>query len=255
MSSPRRTSQRCLALLLVAACLGFGGVVAATPSGASRDRLALLLGDSLTSETKPVYVAPPGWRLEFLAYPGIAPCDWLRGSTLRRLLNRHPSLVLVETASNDYTACMRVDGTLPVLGDAAFLRRYEQSLTTVFQDAHRVHATVVYLDPPMFFEPAVQRASIALDRWARSKVRVSGAPRWAVTVDGKPVVYMHCLASETAADGCLFGQIPVRTVDELGHVHFCPHHADFTAVYTCSVYSSGEHRWARAVDRLIRSTH
>jgi hypothetical protein len=92
-----------------------------------------------------------------------------------------------------------------------------------------------------------------LDAWAKRRMQVSGAPRWAVSIDGQPALYMKCLESETAADGCAFGQIPVRTVDEAGHLHFCPYRRDFTRIYTCAVYSSGEHRWARALMRLIRA--
>ena len=238
-------------VVLACVAVAIGGFGA--PSSASRERVALLLGDSLTSETRPVFVAPRGWRLEFLAFPGVAPCDWLHGRTnFYRLIARHPAAVLIETAANDYTSCLKVDGKLPVLGSAAFLHRYEQSLLTIARVAGRHGARVIYVDAPPFFTPSLQRASVALDRWARTRLPTTTLPRWAVSVDGHAALYMRCQRGETEADGCAFGMIPVRTLNESGHLHFCPYLVDFTKEYTCSTYSSGEHRWARAVMKVLR---
>ena len=248
-----------LAALAVLVALAAGSPLA-TGAGASptaAKRTVLLLGDSLTAETAPSYVPPVGWKVQVLARAGIAPCDWLTEPhpNFYDLIALHPSVVIIETAGNDITACMRLDGALPPVGSPAYFARYESSLATVVSLAERAGATVVMLAPPPLLEPHLGAALTTLLDWAVTSehVAVSLSPRMAVSLRGAFTVDLPCLRGETARQGCVAGEIPVRTVDDKYHLHFCPRKRDFAPGFTCIVYSSGERRWAAATMRLLRT--
>lgn len=228
----------------------------AAPSRGAPSRVALLLGDSLTRETTPRLVPPTGWKLEVDAYPGIAPCDWLTGGhpNFYDDIKKRPAAVVVETAGNDRTKCMKLNGALPVVGSPAFIARYESSLSTIFSFSRAYGATVILLDAPPLLEPHLGAALATIDAWALDveHVATSSAPSDAVSLHGAFSEELPCLRGETAKDGCRGGWIPVRTMDAKYHLHFCPYDADFTYFFTCSVYSSGEVRWARATMGLLK---
>jgi hypothetical protein len=250
-----RGAVACLVVLL-----GLGTAVVAGGAAASRaaatPRLALLLGDSLTTESEPVFAPPPGWGLKFDAWPGMAPCDWLAGVHPNFFddMKRHPAAVVIETAGNDETRCMKVNGALPAVGSPAFLGRYESALATIISVAHADGAAVILLAPPPMIEPRVDTAIKAVLAWAQQTqhVEVAWTPRLAVALFGTFTEVLPCMHFETAKLGCSKGWIPVRTLNTKYHVHFCPAAYEFTARFTCSVYSSGETRWARATMRLLR---
>lgn len=228
--------------------------------GASRGatpRLALLLGDSLTAETAPVFVAPSGWRLQIDAHPGIAPCDWLSGPhpNFYDDIKQRPAAIVIETAGNDRTRCMEVNGALPHVGSPTFLARYEAALSTIVALSHDYGARVILLAPPPLLEPHLGAALASILAWAQQAAHVatSTSPRTAVSLHGAFTEALPCLPSESARRGCREGQIPVRTIDATYHLHFCPHAADFTRQFTCAAYSSGEVRWARATMWLLHT--
>jgi len=204
-------------------------------------------------------VPPTGWQLEVDAWPGIAPCDWLTGGhpNFYDDIKKRPAAVVIETAGNDRTKCMKVGGALPVVGSPAFIARYESSLSTIFSFSRAYGATVILLDAPPLLEPHLGAALATIDAWAQGveHVATSSAPRDAVSLHGAFAVALPCLRGETAKDGCRRGWIPVRTTNAKYHLHFCPYDADFTYFFTCSVYSSGEVRWARATMRLLKLVH
>ena len=250
----RRLAAVALSGLVLAAAL----VAAAPPShAAAPKRTALLLGDSLTTETWPDFTAPRGWRLTEYAYPGIAPCDWLTGrgaNFYKQMASQHPKAVLLETAGNDATACMKVNGAFPAVGSTAYLAKYEQALATVFRVAARDGAVVVLLTPPPLLEPLLGPAMNQLMAWAhyQQHVDVALATRVALSVGGQFSLYLPCRRGETLRDGCAGGRIAVRTIDQTYHLHFCPYLKDFTPVFTCATYSSGQERWATAAMQVLR---
>ena len=242
------------ALVLVVAAVGFAAIP--DSSRAATVRTALLLGDSLTAETSPVFVAPSAWKLEILAHPRIAPCDWLTDThpNFYDEMAKRPSAVIIETAGNFRTKCMTVRGSSSGAGSRAFLSRYKSALATIFADAKRDGATVVLLAPPPLLVPHRDAALSMILTWARvtEHVKTSIAPSAAVSLHGKFTETLRCLSGETAMLGCVKGKIVVRTLDAKWHLHFCPYAKDFTPFFTCAVYSSGETRWARATMRLLR---
>ena len=247
--------RRVAALVAAAVVVASGSVAWSASSQGATTRTALLLGDSLTTETAPDFVAPSGWRLVFDAYPGIAPCDWLDGPTpnATTFLDEHPAVVLIETAANDFTRCMRVRGHLPKLGSAQFITEYERSLTTLFEMARAVDARIVLLSPPPLLVPSRSSALIKIMLWAidDEHVFVATGPRFAVSSHGLFRLRLPCLRGETAVMGCVGGLIAVRTVDSHFHLHFCPWSDDIVTGFTCSVYSSGQERWARATMHVL----
>jgi hypothetical protein len=225
----------------------------------TKTKTALLLGDSLTTETWPDFITPRGWRLAEYAYPGFAPCDWLRGvgDNFYRQMAKHPSAVLIETAGNDFTNCMKVNGVLPAVGSTAYVQRYESALATVFHVAARDKATVILLTPPPLLEPHLGAVLNELMAWAHydQHVDVAFATRLALSAAGNFALYLPCQKGEGAAQGCVNGQIAVRTVDATYHLHFCPYTKDLTIVFTCAAYSSGQERWAAAAMQLLKALH
>jgi hypothetical protein len=248
------------AAALVVATAGVSLVVGSDPSRAATSRvtgtrLVLLLGDSLTSETARVFEPPPGWQLAFIARPGMAPCDWLADAppNFYSAMAVHPAVVIIETAGNDSTGCMRVHGSFPAVGTPAYLSRYEAALDTIFTASRRDGARVILLAPPPLLEPHLGAALATVVDWAShdEHVATSFGPRRSVSLNDGFALELRCLPGETAQQGCVDGEIPVRTLDDYYHLHFCPHVRDFTFFFTCAVYSSGETRWARATMSLL----
>ncbi len=227
----------------------------AAASHVTSTRVALLLGDSLTSETARVFEPPPGWQLAFIARPGMAPCDWLADAppNFYSAMAVHPAVVIIETAGNDSTGCMRVHGSFPAVGTPAYLSRYEAALATIFAMSRRDGARVILLAPPPLLEPHLGTALAEVVDWASQveHVTTSFGPRRSVSLNDGFALELRCLPGETAQQGCVDGEIPVRTLDDYYHLHFCPHVRDFTFFFTCAVYSSGETRWARATMSLL----
>jgi len=243
-----------LVLVAVAVAVAFAAIPGS--SRAATVRTALLLGDSLTAETAPAFVAPSGWKLEVLAHPGIAPCDWLTDPhpNFYDYMTKRPSAVIIETAGNYRTNCMSMRGSYSAAGSSVFLSRYKSALSTIFAIARNDGAAVVLLAPPPLLVPHRDAALSAVLTWARvtEHVKTAVAPRAAVSRHGAFTETLPCLSTETAMVGCVRGRIAVRTLDAKWHLHFCPHVEDITPFFTCAVYSSGETRWARATMRLLR---
>lgn len=245
------------AAALVVATASVTLVVGSGPSRAATSRVALLLGDSLTAETARVFQPPAGWQLAFIAKPGMAPCDWLTNATpdFYSAMAVHPAVVIVQTAGNDSTGCMRMHGSFPAVGTQAYLSRYESALSTIITVSRQDGARVILLAPPPLLEPHLGAALTAVDNWASrvEHVAISYGPRRSVSFHDGFALQLHCLPGETAQEGCVDGEIPVRTLDDYYHLHFCPLVRDLTYFFTCAVYSSGETRWARATMSLLGS--
>jgi hypothetical protein len=221
-------------------------------------RTVLLAGDSLTSETRKLF-ARKGWTIKVYAYPGTAPCDWLTSwhPNLVDLLRRRPAYLFIETAGNNSTKCMEhANGSRVQPGTLEYFYRYKTALSTIFALAAHAGVRTVYLAPPPMTEHNLNKANLYLARWVAKGpghpgVIVSYAARNAVSRGGKFALFLPCLATETATTGCAAGVIPVRTVNDPVHTHFCPYEGDWVKGFLCGAYSSGEHRWAAAVDKLI----
>ena len=186
----------------------------------------LILGDSLTAETAPIFKPPAGWQLYVLAHTGYAPCDWLTEPkpNFYSAIALHPSVVLIETAGNDVTRCMRGRTAFPAVGSPSFLWRYESALSTIIRVSRQDGARVILLSPPPFLQPHRGAAVRSVLDWAEGKehVETSFVPRRAVSRHGAFALRLPCLHGETKEEGCHHGEILVRTLDTKYHLHFCP---------------------------------
>jgi hypothetical protein len=238
------------AVLGVLATLPVPAHAAALPPGT-----ALVYGDSLTMESRyeiaGLALKKKGWNFVNRSYGGTGPCDWIQWLPAD-LAQWHPSVVAISTAGNaGQTACM--NGT--VIGSPDYLDKYRQHLDTFFAMVTATGARVVFFSAPPFADPARDAAARALNKIALELaykyrgVSVSGTIRSAFG-GNKYTPYKKCLGTETAAQGCVNGLIPIRTVPPAldAGLHLCPTGLLGTAVIaTCPEYSSGEVRWGRII--------
>jgi hypothetical protein len=252
----RGRTVRLAVVVLVAAA---ASIAATTPVPAHASTLppgtALIYGDSLTMESRYVIAGQAlkkkGWNIVSRAYGGTGPCDWIQWLPAD-LAQWHPSVVAISTAGNaGQTTCM--NGT--VIGSPDYFDKYRQHLDTFFALVTQTGARLVYFNAPPFGDPARDAAARMLNQIAVELaykyrgVSVSGTIR--STFGGnKYTAYKKCLATETAAQGCVNGLIPIRTVPPApdAGLHLCPTGLLGTPVIaTCPEYSSGEVRWGRIV--------
>jgi hypothetical protein len=199
------------------------------------------------------------WSIKVDAIPGSAPCDWLAGShpNLVDYLSRRPAYLFIEAAGNNTTKCMRwPNGARVQHGSAELVRRYEAALTKIFDIAAHNDVRIVYVAPPPMYYREADIDNMKIADWVahgpgHPGVIESDLPRLALSRDGHPSVFLRCEPNEGAKVGCYLDAIAVRQIDDPLHVHFCPFRKDVVAGFLCGVYSSGEHRWADAVDKLI----
>jgi hypothetical protein len=137
------------------------------------------------------------------------------------------------------------------IGTEPYFAAYESALSTVDALGKHYGAKVIYLAPPPMDSTGQEASDQVIMKWAASVMKESYRPRNAVSNEGAFTLYLPCLQSETDNAECVDGQIPVRELDTKEHVHFCPYWQDVSTKFTCTIYSSGEHRWAAAVDSLI----
>jgi hypothetical protein len=230
----------------------------------SPPRRVILYGDSLASEARDWFtlaIADGGaGEVVDRTFGGSAICDWLdkmRGDARAF----HPAAVVFEFVGNNATNCVHAPTGVPLTG-AALAQRYRD-------DARRATAIFAGLGVRVYWmgAPAVAPSSpsAAVDIVAVQRAEAEEAAGWtfgeppfdrvrfvdagrAVLDHGRYAPTLPCLASETAADGCVGGRITVRADDG---VHFCP-----TGVVRpdgrCPVYSSGAARFGFAMAAPVR---
>jgi hypothetical protein len=248
-----------------------GGRLKATTS-----HTALLYGDSLSWEStvnnahcprdsrchtetvQEFMAAHRNWRLVVRAFPGTAPCDWLK-SLPGELGTYKPDVVILQTEGDDATACMDAPGThspYPI-ASAGVYAKYRSDLDTFFAEVTATGAKMIGVPPIMTTDQKFNQQVTAIDRiMIREAAKIpesatTSRPGNAVTDNGRFTFKKQCLASETAAKGCTNGLIPVR---EPTGLHFCPVGLTFPA--GCPVYSSGAYRFGKNIlDALISASN
>jgi hypothetical protein len=250
--------------LACAVALGAAATSMTAPAAdAVQPRTALVLGDSIIFESRfaiaDQLALKGGWTLASHSYPSTAPCDWI--AWLAQDLERYqPSIVVIETVGNFSRPCMAVNGVAPARGSAELRARIAADLETLVAMATATGAKVLIVrGPPMLDATwnsdvtAIGAISVEIAR-RYPGVSVTGAPRSAVSASGRYVATKPCLATETPAMGCdpATGRIAVRTVTgpQKG-VHLCPIGLADGFPYACTVYSSGEARFGKAVANAI----
>ncbi len=246
----------------MAGALILAGLAAAAPAGAvSTPKTVLVYGDSLTWESFPdmqTFAAPHirSITLENGSLFATAPCVWSQ-ELPAAITQYHPAVVTIETVANPYNslAPCEVDssGNPLVPGSAGFYANYQANLATMLADATAAGAKVVLFEGPPIEDSswnADVTGVIAIEQRLATQypgVVIDATPRLEVSKNGAYEAYKHCLTFETATDGCVGRQIPIRTIagPQTG-IHFCPGGLEATWPGLCPTYSSGEYRWAKA---------
>jgi hypothetical protein len=241
-----------IAGLVVVACVLVATPAHATPLPPGR---ALMVGDSLTYESRFQITAwmkkKVGWTVASHSYGATAPCDWNQWLP-NDIAAIHPSVIGVLTAGNTggtVTTCM-----FAPMGSAAYYAQYRTDLAQFFATATASGARVVFFPAPPFADPARQAAAVQITKIATALAPLYHGVSIANTVKatlGNALYkdYKPCIAGETAAMGCVNGLIPIRTLPPApdAGLHLCPKGLVAGDLGVCSVYSSGELRFGKAV--------
>jgi hypothetical protein len=195
-----------------------------------------IYGDSLTWETE--YYLNLGLthraRYYFHVFPGTSLCFWL--NDMRKTAAQHPNMVLVTFAVWPGQACDK--GTQDPI---QALNQDANTVAAIFWKSHVVFAA----DPPKagFTQQALVKAAYEAAAAAHENASFNDAAS-AVAPGGFFVKTLPCMPDESAAMGCRNGRIVVRAPD---NVHLCPVISEHPVAGGCSVYSSGERRFATAL--------
>ena len=230
------------------------------PANAVVKTKLLMFGDSLTQEANHSITTPfksnASYTIAVHPQTGAAPCDFLPGITKALNGSSHYRLLAIETAGNSQSKCMRVPGScsrcyLPI-GSPEWEARYRADLNAIVDLADSKGTQVLFLSPPPMADIGIARndvdttvePTLAVDH---PEVVFTDGPRQSVSdAGGNYTPTLPCLASETAADGCTAGVIPIRAPDG---THFCP--TGFVTV--CPEYSSGAYRFGTATASAIEA--
>lgn len=251
---------------VAATALGLWAPLLAAPANALTTsvltpRTALMFGDSLTYESRFQIAArialKTGWTVRTHSFGYTAPCDWL-GWLPADLATYHPSVVGILTAGNAGARPCMTDSSgnaIPAWSDA-YYAKYRADLDAFFATATATGAKVVFFSAPPFADPAWNAAAkqitlIATDlAFHYHGVSIDAAVRTQLSNNGQYIATKPCLTTETPAMGCgTDSRIPIRTLPGLidSGLHLCPTGLQPGTFGVCSVYSSGEYRFGRAV--------
>jgi hypothetical protein len=252
-------------LAILVALIAVVGIAPGQLAGAIVKQKLVLFGDSLSRETQPTVAAAfktnANYTISIHGEIGKAPCDFIPGIKKAFGPNRngvvtHYELLVIETAGNSQSACMDEPGQcarcyMPI-GSPEWEAKYRTDLDTIVALANSVNTPVLFITPPPMAGIAANRNdvynTVEPEVLADNPGVVSSdAPRASVSnPDGSFAATLPCLPSETAADGCVDGSIPVRAPDGL---HFCP--TGFQVA--CPEYSSGAFRFGTAEATVINA--
>lgn len=243
-----------------AGCTGSGsnGGDAATSSSTRRpasgaEPTVVVFGDSLVMESGreiDAIAADHGYRVTAFARSGQTPCDGL--DALDRVVADPPAIVVFAYAGNNhlYSGCLGSDGQTVAEADA----RYRELLTAMATRAADAGSKVGFLGAPAW--PGNDLAAAVYDT-VRSIADERGDP----FVDGGRYVtpdrtWSATVSCEPDEPGCTDGRIAVHLADTgfPEDVHFdcaSPGYALGENV-PCPIRSAGGHRFALALDDLIR---
>jgi hypothetical protein len=221
-------------------------------------RTAALFGDSLAQEAEAdfVYIARlSGYAVEVHAAGGTAPCDWLGdlAELVARPAAERPSVAVIQFTGNNFTACMRPDGTEPSAD--VTVADYQRDATTFVTSLLGAG-----IRPVFALAPAVNHPSLVPQINALWQTLAGEYPGVGVVDAGAPVeggggtfsALLPCESWEHAAQGCWEGEVIVRAPDG---THFCPTEAHTVngVVGVCNVPSPGAVRYALGLAEALET--
>jgi hypothetical protein len=248
--------KRAVVGLLLAAILGAGF---AAPAGAATTKTALIYGDSLVWESTPDINLGTGWTRAMHAIFGRAPCDWLNALPAD-LATYHPTVVTIATAGNT-----QGDGSCETAtaGSPEYFADYQTGLEALVSQITATSAQLVFVEDPPFADPTrnsdvvqINAMEVALSQKYAHVTVAKGIRKQMSTTAGAYKDHAKCLLVETAAEGCVAGLIPIRTLPGFvgAGLHLCPDGAG-PALPACDEYSSGEVRFGKAIVTATKFPH
>lgn len=209
----------------------------------------VLYGDSLAWEAQDAFVQAlsvrPDLEVTVRTFGGTAICDWL-DQMADDAATFAPGMVVVEFSGNSFTSCMHADDGMP-LPDAAVTERYAADAEAAIATFAPIGTQVVFAGAPPSMDSRLGRLNDLYRQIAlrHDGVRYTDAGASVVAEDASFTVVLPCLDDEPCVGG-LDGQNVVRAADG---IHFCPAggEADLGVTGTCPVWSSGAHRYGRAL--------
>ena len=236
--------------VIALALIGVGQV-----AGATTPKTALIVGDSLTYESRfqlaTRFSTRAGWTQHTRSVIGSAPCDWIP-YIASDLATYQPSVVGLLTAGNTggLSTCMTAPNGTP-----EFAAQYRADLATIFQMVTATGARVVFFSAPPFTNVARNADAKTITTIATQLayqyhgVSIAGSVRTALSINGLYTDTKLCLTTETLEPGCVNGRIAIRTLPGFvdSGLHLCPTGLPAGIFGICPTYSSGEYRFARAM--------
>ncbi|HET6953340.1 MAG TPA: hypothetical protein VFI47_23365 [Acidimicrobiales bacterium] len=230
--------------------------VAVREPPAPPDGLVILYGDSLSTEASGTFVKElrrtSAAEIITRPVPGASPCDAL--PAMQADLALAPTVVVIQYVGNNVSPCTRGPGGERLTGDA-LAARFDadvRAATDMFATAGTRVVLVGGPDAPGLDGGATLAIVDVYERivteWAGrdiGRVRYADAAA-TVTDDHHFVDRLPCEPDEDAAQGCVDGQVVVRTDDR---IHFCPAPLDGL---TCPVESPGARRFGTEMARVAR---
>lgn len=249
------TSRFTVALLITLAVLA-GGVLLMTSRGSGKPaRTVILYGDSLSTEAGPWIrrglARAGGIHFVSRAFPGTAPCDWLREA--RSDARSRPAVVIVQTFGNNQSRCQLTGaGNRPRSEGDRYWHDYRRDLRRLASRFASSTTVLLVTSPAAANDEAAgrshaRRMARTMERAASglSNVRVIDAGRAVEDRAGRYTRALPCLSSEPCPGDPRPGWTWVRAEDGL---HFCPPvlRATLEELSGCPVRASGAWRYARA---------
>jgi hypothetical protein len=215
----------------------------ASCSGDDDARIALV-GDSIAQEAAP-YLKDIVGEDEVIErhFGGTAPCDWLDLDPQEVATE----VIVVSFTGNSHTPCMTDASGEPLRGDA-LVRRYRTDLAALVDRFRATGARVLLVGQPARGPAAGGQEEVdGINEAYQALAEADGvsyvdAGAALETDDGRFALTMACRPGERECGPD--GRNVVRTDDG---VHLCPGEA----LAPCPVYSSGAHRFARAIADAI----
>jgi hypothetical protein len=230
----------------------------AGPIGPMTRPVVVLYGDSLAWEARHAFTesfaAHPGVEVHTRTFGGTAICDWLEHMAADATF-LSPGIVVVEFSGNSFTACMHDVNGVPLTG-AAVDERYAADAASVIATFTPIGARIVLAGAPLSGpdSAAVGRLNDMYRELADDHDGVWYADAGsAVLADDGYTITLPCLSSEPCEGGYNSEGLAVNVVRSPDGVHFCPVSGDAVQGITdsCPVWSSGAHRYGRALAQPV----
>lgn len=223
-----------------------------------------IYGDSIAYQASPwsdYTLAASGADVVAFRFPGLAACDLVDAvrDDLAAPAQQRPEVVVLSTVGNSLSSCMRdSEGALAAVGSPEFYDLYRDAISQIAAAASTAGVPFVFTWGPSSspFLPGwtgEQHLGLVAAEVAESHPDMVVAHVGAVVLDEEDGFQVHlpCRPDETAALGCVKGQVRIRVSEFDGHFHCSePELLPNGWPRTCPVNSPGARRYGHELARV-----